>query len=54
MQRVAVGFLCQPTPENIMKLHVSVGRQRMQVDGTVLTDAAFDEMVLAYRASRGL
>lgn len=30
------------------------GRQRMQVDGTVLTDAAFDEMVLAYRASRGL
>lgn len=30
------------------------GRQRRQVDGTVLTDAAFDEMVLAYRASRGL
>lgn len=30
------------------------GRQRKQVDGTVLTDAAFDEMVLAYRASRGL
>ena len=30
------------------------GRQRKQVDGTVLTDTAFDEMVLAYRASRGL
>ncbi len=30
------------------------GRQRKQVDGTVLSDAAFDEMVLAYRASRGL
>lgn len=30
------------------------GRRRMQADGTVLTDEAFDEMVLAYRAARGL
>jgi phenylacetic acid degradation protein len=30
------------------------GRQRRQVDGAVMSDAAFDEMVLAYRASRGL
>ena len=40
--------------ETVALTEAEPGRQRMQVDGTALTDAAFDEMVLAYRASRGL
>lgn len=63
MQRVAVGFLCQPTPENIMKLHVSVGRQRMQVlddEGNLLREypvstalAGVGELSGSYRTPRG-
>jgi phenylacetic acid degradation protein len=40
--------------ETVALTEAEPGRQRKQVDGTVLADAAFDEMVLAYRASRGL
>ena len=63
MQRVAVGLLCQPTPENIMKLHVSVGRQRMQVlddEGNLLREypvstalAGVGELSGSYRTPRG-